>query len=130
MSDNHLIEEQARRPIRRSLWRGLLKRCPNCGAGRIFERYLKPTRCCSNCGEALGHIHTDDFAPWLTILVLGHILVPVVGTIDYYLTPPLWIILLSVVVIGTMLALALLPHAKGLCLGLMWALRMRGDEQH
>lgn len=62
--------------------------------------------------------------------MLGHILVPVVGTIDYYLTPPLWIILLSVVVIGTMLALALLPHAKGLCFGLMWALRMRGDEQH
>jgi len=130
LSDHQPSEEETRRPIRRSMWRGLLKRCPNCGTGRIFDRYLKPANSCSNCGEAFGHIRTDDFAPWLTILLLGHILVPVVGTIDFMLAPPLWIILLCVVVIGIILTLALLPHSKGLCLGLMWALRLRGDEQH
>lgn len=130
MSDGYSNEDEARRPIRLSLWRGLLKRCPNCGTGRIFERYLKPAQNCSNCGEALGHIRTDDFAPWLTILLLGHVLVPTIGTIDYVLAPPLWIILLCVVGVGIISTLALLPHSKGLCLGLMWALRMRGDEQH
>ena len=99
-------------------------------AGRIYERYLKPVSACANCGEALGHIRTDDFAPWLTILVLGHILVPLLGTIDYFFTPPLWLIVLSAVASGAILALAVLPHAKGLCLGMMWALGLKGDEQH
>ena len=130
MSDSYSNEDEARRPIRRSLWRGLLKRCPNCGTGRIFERYLKPARNCSNCGEVLGHIRTDDFAPWFTTLLLGHVLVPTIGTIDYVLAPPLWIILLCAVGVGIISTLALLPHSKGFCLGLMWALRMRGYKQH
>ncbi len=75
-------------------------------------------------------MRTDDFAPWLTILVLGHILVPVLGTMDYYFAPKLWIILLAAGVLGVILTLLLLPHAKGFCLGLMWALGLRGDEQH
>ena len=100
MSDSYSNKDEARRPIRRSLWRGLLKRYPN-------------------CGEALGHIRTDDFAPWLTILLLGHVLVPTIGIIDYVLAPPLWIILLCVVWVGIISTLALLPHSKGLCLGLM-----------
>ena len=130
MVESNSAAEKLRRPIRRSLWRGLRKRCPGCGAGRIFRRYLKPVSSCSHCGEALGHIRTDDFAPWLTILVLGHILVPLLGTIDYFFTPPLWLIVLSAVASGAILALAVLPHAKGLCLGMMWALGLKGDEQH
>ena len=130
MVESNSAAEKLRRPIRRSLWRGLRKRCPGCGAGRIFRRYLKPVSSCSHCGEALGHIRTDDFAPWLTILALGHVLVPVLGTIDYFFAPRLWIILLSAVALGAILTLLILPHAKGLCLGLMWAFGLKGDEQH
>jgi len=118
------------RPIRRSLWRGFRKRCPGCGKGLIFGRYLKPVSACDNCGEPFGHIRTDDFAPWLTILILGHILLPVLGTIDYYFTPKLWIILLIAISLGTALSLLLLPYAKGFCLGLMWALRLKSCELH
>ncbi|MBI06137.1 MAG: hypothetical protein CMM54_04055 [Rhodospirillaceae bacterium] len=118
------------RPIWRSLWRGFRKRCPGCGKGPIFERYLKPVSTCNKCGEQFGHISTDDFAPWLTILILGHILVPVLVTIDYYFMPELWIILLVAVSLGAASSILLLPNAKGLCLGLIWGLRFKECEPH
>jgi uncharacterized protein (DUF983 family) len=121
--------EKVSRPIRRSLWRGFRKRCPNCGEGPIFRRYLKFVASCGHCGEALGHIRTDDFAPWLTILLLGHILVPSLGTIDFLWSPALWVILLVAVSLGFALALVLLPYSKGFCLGLMWALGLSGNER-
>ena len=130
MHTDHATREKMRRPIRRSLWRGLRKRCPDCGEGRVFRRYLKPVSTCSHCGAALGEIRTDDFAPWLTILLLGHILVPVIGTVDYVFAPQLWIILLCATALSAILVLLLLPHAKGFCLGLLWALGLKSNEQN
>jgi len=129
MHNENVIREEGRRSIRRSLWRGFKKRCPSCGKKRIFRSYLKPVSDSAHCGAALGNIRTDDFAPWLTILLLGHILVLVLGTVDYAFAPALWIILLFATALSAILVL-LLPHAKGFCIGLMWALELSGDEQH
>ena len=52
------------------------------------------------------------------------------GTVDYLFTPALLIILLFATVLSVILVLLLLPHAKGLCLGMMWALGLKGGEQH
>lgn len=121
---------ELQRPMGRSLLRGLKKRCPSCGEGAIFKRYLKATDNCDHCGEGLSHIRTDDFAPWLTILVVGHILAPVMLEVERSYTPPLWILMSILVPSVIVMCLFLLPYAKGTILGLMWALRMRGDEQH
>ncbi|WP_259779644.1 DUF983 domain-containing protein [Aestuariispira ectoiniformans] len=121
---------EAQRPMGRSLLRGLKKRCPNCGEGAIFKRYLKATDNCDHCGESLSHIRTDDFAPWLTILVVGHIIAPILLEIERSYAPPLGILMSILIPLVIVLSLVLLPFAKGTCLGLMWALRMRGDEQH
>lgn len=125
-----MTEATANRPMKQSLWRGLKKKCPNCGVGNIFERYLKPTKACGNCGEELSHIRTDDFAPWLTILVLGHILIPTIVEVERNITPPLWVHAAIWLPLATVLVLLLLPFSKGVCLGLMWSLGLRGDEQH
>jgi uncharacterized protein (DUF983 family) len=61
-----------------ALFRGALGRCPRCGQGWLFHRYLKIADCCSRCGEPYGHFRTDDAAPWLTILIVGHITVPII----------------------------------------------------
>jgi uncharacterized protein (DUF983 family) len=58
--------------------RGAIGRCPRCGKGSLLYRYLKIVDCCSVCGEPYGHFRTDDAAPWLTILVVGHITIPIV----------------------------------------------------
>ena len=128
-SGNTMTERKTSKPIVRSVLRGLRKRCPNCGEGRIFGRYLKPTQQCERCHEPYDHIRTDDFAPWLTIIVLGHFLVPGMYTMERLYSPPLWV---HGAVWGPFTVLAVLlvlPHVKGACLGLMWALGLRGDER-
>src|SRR3546814_3047339 len=59
-----------------AIWRGLRGRCPSCGEAKLFARFLKQVARCTLCEEPLGHLRSDDAAPWLTILVVGHIVVP------------------------------------------------------
>ena len=122
--------EEDKRPVKQAILRGFRKRCPNCGQGRIFRSFLKPTDGCSNCGEALSHIRTDDFAPWLTIVIVGHIIVPLILHVERNYPLPLDVQFYLWTPLVIFLVLVTLPFAKGGCLGLMWALRMRGDEQH
>jgi uncharacterized protein (DUF983 family) len=45
----------------RMLWRGLRRRCPNCGAGRLFRRWFAMRERCPRCG--LGFNREEGF--WL-----------------------------------------------------------------
>lgn len=125
-----MTELKARPSVFRSIFRGLLKRCPNCGRGRIFKTYLKPASSCQECSEKLGHIRTDDFAPWVMILITGHIVVSLALYTELTFSPPLWVHAALWTPTIMLLTLCLLPHAKGACLGFMWALGLRGDETH
>jgi len=127
----HAVNQERRRqrPLLRSVRRGLGKRCPNCGArGTLILEFLKPTPGCSVCGENYSHIRTDDFAPWLSIVVLGHVLLPAAVSVERLWHPPLWLHLLIWVPLAAELIVAFLPRAKGAALGLMWSLGLRGDE--
>jgi len=42
-----------------ALWRGITMRCPNCGTGKLFGRFLKIVDHCSVCGEDLCHIQDE-----------------------------------------------------------------------
>ena len=37
-----------------ALWRGLTRRCPWCGQGRLFTRWFRMAEACPRCGLALG----------------------------------------------------------------------------
>lgn len=110
--------------------RGLRRRCPNCGEGRSFRGYLTVTDACTACGESLGHIRADDFPPYLTILIVGHIVVPLslMAEQSYH-----WSTKLHMAVwlpITLVLMLMVLPIMKGAVVGLMWRLSLSGNEQH
>jgi uncharacterized protein (DUF983 family) len=117
-----------RRPIAQSVRRGAFMRCPGCGLGRLFGAYLKPARDCPHCGEAFGDMRTDDAAPWLTILLVGHIVGPLVVLSERSFQPPMALQIAIFIPATLLLTLWLLPRAKGALLGLMWALRLRGNE--
>ncbi len=107
--------------------RGLKLRCPNCGAGSLFSSYIKPVRKCAMCEECLCDISTDDAAPWLTILVVGHVIVPLMvysASVDAF---PKWASLILWPTLALLLAGAVLPHAKGVMLSLIWAERGSGS---
>ena len=107
--------------------RGLLRLCPNCGEGRSFKGYLKVADSCRACGESLGHIRADDFPPYLTIMIVGHIVVPLAlmaGQAYQWPTNPHMVIWLP---LTTVLMLMVLPIMKGAVLGLMWRLGLTGN---
>lgn len=113
--------------ITTSMLRGFCNRCPQCGSGTLFRGYLKPVATCSQCGEPFGHIRADDFPPYLTILVVGHLIVPLILIAEQYG----WSTGLQVAVwlpVTLALTLLLLPRFKGAILGMMWSLGM-GAEQ-
>jgi uncharacterized protein (DUF983 family) len=110
-----------------SMLRGFMLRCPHCGEGHLLRAYLKPVDRCSVCGEAFGHIRADDFPPYLTILVVGHIVMPLVllfakSDLSTTVQIALWIPL----TLG--LTLLLLPRLKGAIIGLMWSVGLTGNE--
>ncbi len=110
--------------------RGFSCHCPRCGIGNIFDRYLKLTSNCSHCGEPYDDYRTDDIAPYFTILVVGHVIVPLLLLTEQVFAPPVWIHWVVWPLLTALVALLALPRIKGAVLGWMWWLGIRGNEQH
>jgi uncharacterized protein (DUF983 family) len=115
---------------RRDTWtavrRGFLGRCPNCGEGRLFGRYLKAVECCGHCGERLDLHRADDLPAYLVILIVGHIVVGAMIAFEAFGDAPVWQQMLVWPGLTLILALLLLQPTKGAVIGLQWALRMHG----
>ncbi|HYN38388.1 MAG TPA: DUF983 domain-containing protein [Rhodospirillales bacterium] len=108
--------------------RGLAGRCPNCGKAALFRSYLKQVGSCPRCGEAWGHIRADDAPPWLTILVVGHVLVPPAIAVEASDLWPGWVSMTLWPVLALLLSLLILPRAKGLFIAAIWKTRAPGSE--
>ena len=92
----------------------------------MFEGYLKVRDHCPNCGEALHHQRADDGPAYMTILIVGHLMAPMLMFvfIEWRPEPMTLFTLFSV---GTVaLSLYLLPRLKGALVALQWAKRMHG----
>jgi len=124
MSDQTALPED--RPFRPALLRGWRRRCPKCGAGPLLVGYLKVRDECPVCGEPLYHHRADDGPPYLTILIVGHIMAPsILWAFIHFRPDPL--ILATLFTIGSVvLSLYLLPRLKGMIVGFQWAKRMYG----
>lgn len=114
------------RPSRPAMLRGWRRRCPACGEGKMFQGYLKVRDTCPSCGEELHHHRADDGPAYMTIMVVGHLMAPLImwAFIAYRPSP---VVLSSVFAVGCVaLSLYLLPRIKGAFVGLQWAKRMHG----
>ena len=107
--------------------RGALGRCPKCGRGRLFRRYLKVVKQCSKCGEQYGNYRADDAPPWLTILIVGHISVPLILFVEETFQPPPWIEFAVYLPLVLLLTLVLLPRCKGVILAILWKTKAEGS---
>jgi uncharacterized protein (DUF983 family) len=116
------------RSVPRSLWRGFLCRCPNCGEGGLFRRYLKPVPVCSVCHEDLSHQRADDAPPYFTMVIVGHLVVPAMLFVAMRTNWPNIVHLAIWLPTTLILTLTLLQPVKGAIIGLQWALRMHGFD--
>ena len=114
------------RPLKPAMLRGWRRRCPNCGSGPMLRGYLKVRESCPVCGEALHHHRADDGPAYLTILIVGHLMAPLILIVFTKWRPDPWT-LAAVFSVGTVaLSLFLLPRLKGALVALQWAKRMHG----
>lgn len=118
--------EQRARSAGQAAGRGWNGHCPACNARSLYERYLKVSAVCAGCGEALHHHRADDAPPYVTIFVVGHIVVAGVLWLERAYRPDLWIHAILWLPLTLVLSLWLLPRVKGALIGLQWALRMHG----
>ena len=119
MSDHTEIE------LKTAARRGLLGRCPCCGQGKLMRSYLKLVENCTACGESFGQIRADDAAPWLTIILVGHIFLPLAFMVDVDWMPT-WAAVAMWSVCFAGLSLAILPRAKSLFIAILWQTRAPG----
>ncbi|MEM7301208.1 MAG: DUF983 domain-containing protein [Pseudomonadota bacterium] len=114
------------RNVKQAMARGSRSRCPNCGEPGLFSSYLKVKDQCGNCGEELHHQRADDFPPYLTIFIVGHIVVALVLIVERSVDISFWAHMAMWIPLTIVLSLLLLPPLKGATVGLQWALRMHG----
>src|ERR1700750_1170191 len=107
--------------------RALMGRCPACGKGKVMRSYLKQVENCAACGESLGQIRADDAAPWLTIILVGHVFLPFAFMVNLDWMPT-WVAMLSLAAVFFAIALAILPRAKMLFIGVLWQTRAPGYQ--
>ncbi|MBM3565026.1 MAG: DUF983 domain-containing protein [Alphaproteobacteria bacterium] len=121
-------QDVSRPSLLTALGRGFVHRCPRCGRGALFRAYLKPTPACGACGEPFDHIRADDAPPYFTIFVVGHVVVALILLVEMNYRPPMWLHMAIWPALTLALTLVLLPHIKGALVGLMWRLKLKGDE--
>ena len=111
-----------------SMLRGLKGRCPACGEGKLFSRYLKVQPTCSHCGLDLAKYPADDGPAYFTILIVGHLVVA-----PLLIVPVIWEASPAIVLPATLIPLAivtlvLLHVTKGWFIGLLYALGVKQGD--
>jgi len=116
------------RSIPAVLLSGILKKCPNCAKGNVYSKYLKVNDRCKKCNEELHSYRTDDFGPWLSIIIAGHIMVPLVLAVEQNYALDLWLQAIIWIPLTILTVLFLLPISKSICLSILWRLKMKDNE--
>jgi uncharacterized protein (DUF983 family) len=117
---------ETERPLWPAVALGWRRKCPACGEGDLLEGYLTVRDACPCCGEELHHQRADDGPAWLTIVVTGKLLAPVMLLVWELWRPEAWVMALGLSALFTAVSLYLLPRFKGGFVGFQWAKRMHG----
>ncbi|MDR9393103.1 DUF983 domain-containing protein [Roseovarius sp. SYSU LYC5161] len=114
------------RPLMPAIFKGFRRKCPNCGSGPLLKSYLKVRNSCTVCREELHHHRADDGPAYLTILIVGHIMAPMLHIV-FVAWRPEPLVLFTVFATGCVaLSLYLLPRLKGMIVAFQWARLMHG----
>jgi uncharacterized protein (DUF983 family) len=131
----------SRRTAGLGLKRGLKLRCPNCGQGKLFKSteksmslwaklntFLKISPKCEICGADNSVYPSDDAPPYLTLLLTGHIIVPLYMAIEREYSPPMLLEAAIWLPLTAIMTIWLLPYMKGGVVGFCWAKDIRREQ--
>lgn len=95
---------------------GLKGRCPRCGEGRIFQRFLGFRGNCDSCGLDLSFADTADGPAVFVMFIVGFTVVGAALAVEILFQPPYWLHLALWLPLTLVLALGLLRPLKGVLL--------------
>lgn len=113
-----------KRSVLVGLRRGAALRCPSCGEGHLYRKYLK-VQACEACANDNTRYPADDAPPYFTILIVGHLIVAPLLFFPWIWQANIWLVLGTVMPALLIATLALLPVVKGAVVGLHWAIEPR-----
>ncbi len=124
-----MTTDTPKRSLGTAVWNGMKLRCPHCGEGHLFRAYLKVSDTCEVCGEELHYHRADDFPPYLSIIIVGHLIVGLMLHLEMaYTDVAPWVYMVTMLPAAVILPLILLPSIKGAVVGLQWANKMYGFD--
>jgi len=114
------------RPLKPALLRGWARQCPACGRGPLMAGYLRVAPTCTGCGSEFHHHRADDGPAYVTILIVGKVVMAVYLAVFLAWQPPPLVMIALCWSLAIGLALWLLPRIKGAMVALQWSRRMDG----
>lgn len=109
------------RGVGRAIRRGSWGRCPNCGRGHLFSGYLEVVHHCTVCKAPLGSYRTADGPAFITITIVGLLLIPILGWSYALFRPDPFQLVMTVGALLAVLTLVILRMSKGMFVGYLWA---------
>lgn len=128
MSFTETTTHRPERPLWPAMKRGMAGKCPACGEGRVFKKYVQVNSECPSCGEELHHQRADDAPPYLVIVIVGHLMVGIILHMEMVVRIPASHYLIAVLPLTVLLSLWLLPVVKGAIVNMQWAKYMHGFD--
>ena len=120
------FSEPAARDVTLAVRRSTFGKCPACGNGKLYRKYLKVADNCSACGEELHHHRADDFPAYIVVVIVGHVVLGGFMAFEASSTLSTWQHLAIWAPLTVIMAVGLLKPVKGAIVGLQWALYMHG----
>ena len=109
-----------------ALERGFVGRCPACGRGPMFDKFLRVASACEDCGEPFHHHRADDLPAYLVLLFVGHLIVTLLLFVDSAYAPPYWVEFAIWIPLTLLLSLGLLQPVKGAVVAMQWKMGLHG----
>lgn len=99
---------------------GFLCRCPRCGRGRLFSRYLVVVSVCKNCGLDLSAADTGDGPAVFVMFIVGFVVVGAALLVEMRFHPGPLLHLALWIPSVLALSLILLPPFKAVLIALQY----------
>jgi uncharacterized protein (DUF983 family) len=95
-------------------------RCPKCGKGRLFTGLLTVRDRCPDCGVDLRGNDSGDAPAIAVMFILGPLLIGAALTLEFSLSPPLWVHAVLWPIIAVPVAILLIRPLKAAVVGIQY----------
>lgn len=108
---------------------GVANTCPRCGEAKLFRKWLKPVDRCPACSLDWSVQRADDFPPYVSIFVTGHLLAPLIIFLTVEVELSIAALFAIIIPLAIVLMLGILQPAKGAIIALQYWFGLNGFVQ-